>query len=35
MITKKWKWASTAPPERWMIVAEEVSSPSATIVLRR
>jgi len=27
-ITKKWKWASTTPPDRWTITAEEVISPS-------
>src|SRR5829696_77855 len=28
IITKKWKWASTTPPERWTITAEAVISPS-------
>ena len=27
-ITKKWKWASTTPPDRWTITAEAVISPS-------
>ena len=27
-ITKKWKWASTTPPDRWTKIAEEVISPS-------
>ena len=27
-MTKKWKWASTTPPERWTSTAEAVISPS-------
>src|SRR5215207_5652374 len=29
-ITKKWKWASTTPPDRWTITAELVIRPSGS-----
>ena len=28
IITKKWKWASTTPPDRWTSTAEAVIRPS-------
>src|SRR5215216_1400641 len=33
-ITKKWKWASTTPPDRWTITAEAVIRPSTAIADR-
>jgi len=34
IITKKWKWASITPPDRWTITAEAVTSPSTAAVDR-
>src|SRR5918992_2249690 len=34
IITKKWKWASTTPPDRWTITAEAVIRPSTAAAER-